>query len=69
MRQRFLMVEHSAEIAHIKPTSARLAFSKMLGLIDRLQADAPADDGAAWDRRCHARDLGHARGLSINRTG
>jgi len=32
MRQRFLVVEHRAEIAHIKPTVARFAFVKMLGL-------------------------------------
>jgi hypothetical protein len=32
VRQRFLVVEHRAEIAHIKPTAAGFAFPKMLGL-------------------------------------
>jgi hypothetical protein len=31
----------------------------MLGLVDRLHADALADDGR--NRRCHARNLGSAR--------
>jgi len=47
------------EIAHVDPTAARFASEKMLGLVDRLHADALADDGAARNRLCHARNLGH----------
>jgi hypothetical protein len=32
MRQRFFMVEHCTEIAHIVPTTARFAFPEMLCL-------------------------------------
>jgi hypothetical protein len=60
MRQRFLVVEHRAEIAHIEPTAARLAFVKMIGLAQRRAARSLADDRPARDRRRHARDLGHA---------
>jgi hypothetical protein len=59
MRQRFLVIENRSEIAHIEPTAAGFAFVKMLSLVDRLRADALADDFPARDRRCHARDLGH----------
>jgi hypothetical protein len=34
MRHRFLVVEHRAEIAHIKPTAARFAFPKMLASLN-----------------------------------
>jgi hypothetical protein len=49
------------EIAPVDPTATRFASEKMLGLVDRLHADALADDGAARNRRCHARNLGSAR--------
>jgi hypothetical protein len=39
------------EIAHVDPTATRFASEKMLGLVDRLHADALADDGAARNRR------------------
>ena len=45
---------------HIDPTATRFTFEKMLSFIDRLHADALADDGAARDRRRHARNLSHA---------
>jgi hypothetical protein len=41
--------EYLREIAHVDPTAARFASEKMLGLVDRLHADALADDGAARD--------------------
>ena len=44
MRQRPLMIEHRAEIAHGDPAAAGFAFEKMLGLIGWLHADASADD-------------------------
>ena len=53
--------EYLREIAHVDPTATRFASEKMLGLVDRLHADALADDGAARNRRCHARNLGSAR--------
>jgi hypothetical protein len=59
MRQRPLVIEHSAQIAHVDPTATRFASEEMLGLVDRLHADALADDGR--NRRCHARNLGTAR--------
>jgi hypothetical protein len=31
MRQRLLMIEHRAEIAHVEPTAARLTLPKMFG--------------------------------------
>jgi hypothetical protein len=34
MRQRFFVVEHSTEIAHIKPAAARFAFVKVFGLLN-----------------------------------
>ena len=43
------MIEHRAEIAHVEPTATRITFEKMLGLGDRLHAEALADDGAARD--------------------
>ena len=58
MRQRSLVIEHRARIAHVDPTATRFASEKMLGLVDRLDADALADDGR--NRRCHARNLGSA---------
>jgi hypothetical protein len=59
MRQRFLVVEHRAEITHIEPTAARFAFPKMLGLGQWRSTDTLAHDLPAWDRPCHARDLSH----------
>jgi hypothetical protein len=53
--------EYLREIAHVDPTATRFASEKMLGLVDRLHADALADDGAARNRRCHVRNLGSAR--------
>ena len=58
MRQPFLVVEHRAEIAHIKPTAASFAFVKMLGLAQWRPARLLAHDRPARDRR-HARNLGH----------
>jgi hypothetical protein len=60
MRQRFLVVEHRAEIAHIEPTPARFAFVKMFGLAQWWSARLLADHCPARDDRRHARDLGHA---------
>jgi hypothetical protein len=53
--------EYLREFAPVDPTATRFASEKMLGLVDRLHADALADDGAARNRRCHARNLGSAR--------
>jgi hypothetical protein len=59
MWQRSLVIEHRAQIAHVDPTATRFVSEEMLGLVDRLHADALADDGR--NRRCHARNLGSAR--------
>ena len=42
-----LMIEHRAEIAHVKPVAAHFKFENMLCLIGRLHAVALADDGAS----------------------
>jgi hypothetical protein len=39
------ILQIAAEIAHIDPTATRFTFEKMLSFIDRLHADALADDG------------------------
>jgi len=36
--QRFLVIEHRAEIAHIKLSAARVAFAEMLGFAQRRAA-------------------------------
>jgi hypothetical protein len=54
MRQRFLVVEHRREIAHVKPTTAGFALPKMLGL--GWSANSPARDRPARERPLHARD-------------
>jgi hypothetical protein len=59
MRQRFLMVEHCAEIAHIEPAAARFAFPKMFGLAHWRSAGSLAYHPPARDDRRHACDLGH----------
>ena len=59
MRQRFLVIEHRAEITHIKPAAARFAFPKMLSLGQWWSTDTLAHDHPARDRLRHARDLGH----------
>ena len=53
--QRFLVIEHRAEIAHIKLSAARVAFPEMLGFAQRRAASLLAVDFAARDRRRHAR--------------
>jgi hypothetical protein len=45
MGQGLLVIEDRAEIAHIDPTGAGPHIEKMLSFIDRLHADALADDG------------------------
>jgi hypothetical protein len=59
VRQWSLVIKHGAQFAHVDPTATRFASEEMLGLVDRLHADALADDGR--NRRCHARNLGSAR--------
>ena len=53
-----LMIEHRAEIAHVKPVAAHFKFENMLCLIGRLHAVALADDGAARNSS-HACDFSH----------
>jgi hypothetical protein len=59
VRQRAFMILNPPEIAGIKPSAARFAFEIILGLVQRLSADALADKGAARLRfidrhdRCH----------------
>ena len=60
MRQRFLVVEHRAQIAHIKPAAARFAFVIMLGLAQSRATGLLANDLPARVRRRHARDLNHS---------
>jgi hypothetical protein len=59
MRQRFFVVEHRTEIAHIEPTAARFAFVKVFGLAQRRSAGSLAYDRPARDDWGHACDLGH----------
>jgi hypothetical protein len=59
MWQRFLMVEHGTEIAHIEPIAACCAFVKMLGLAQWRSVRSLAHDRAARDRWRHPRNLGH----------
>jgi hypothetical protein len=44
MRQRLLVIEHRAEIAHVEPTAACFAFPKMLGFGQRRATGLLADD-------------------------
>jgi hypothetical protein len=60
MRQWSFVIEHRAEIAHVEPAAARFAFEKVFALVRGSTADALTDDGAARDRRRHARNLSHA---------
>src|SRR5712672_360174 len=60
MRQWLLVIAHRAEVAHVKPSAARFAFSKMFGFGQRRPAGHLADDFPARDRRRHARNLGQA---------
>jgi hypothetical protein len=57
VRQRFLMIEHRTEIAHIKPAAAGFAFVKMLGLAQWQSTNSLAHDRPARDRRRHACNL------------
>jgi len=41
IRQRPLVIEHRAEIAHVDPATASFASEKVLRLVGRLGADAP----------------------------
>jgi hypothetical protein len=59
MRQRFFMVEHRTEIAHILPTAARFAFPEMLGLTQWRAANSLAHNRPARDDPGQACDLGH----------
>src|SRR5450755_4499212 len=52
------MIEHRAEIAHVKAVAAQFKFEKMLCLIGPLPADMLADDGAARNSS-HACDFSH----------
>jgi hypothetical protein len=60
MRQRPLMIENRAEIAHVEITAAGFAFPKMFGLVQRRAAGLLADDLSARNRRRDPPDLGHA---------
>ena len=62
-RQRPLMIENRAEIAHVEITAARFTFPKMFGLAQARAADLLADDFPARDWRRHACDFSHACGL------
>jgi hypothetical protein len=57
MWQRFFVVEHRAEIAHIEPTAARFAFVKVFGLAQWRPARLLANDLPVLDHRRHARDV------------
>jgi hypothetical protein len=53
-----IVIEHRAEIAHVKSAAVHFKFEKMLCLIGRLHAVALADDGATRNSS-HACDFSH----------
>jgi hypothetical protein len=53
MRQLAFVIGHRAETAHVEPVAAGFAFVEIIGLVDRLHADAIEQDRAAVNCGLH----------------